>query len=54
MMLGLGPWEMLILAVIVTALFGLGRVPVVARELGRLHGVRQRIKREFRQLFRFF
>ncbi len=54
MILGLGPWELLLLGVLVTALFGLGRVPDAARELGRLHGLSQRIKRKFGWLSRFF
>lgn len=54
MILGLGPWELIILGVLVTALFGLGRLPAIARDLGRIHGFIQRLKSEFRQLFRFF
>ena len=54
MILGLGPWELLLLGVLVTALFGLKRLPDAARELGRLHGFSQRIKRKFGWLSRFF
>ena len=54
MILGLGPWELLLLTLVASALFGLGRIPSLARDLGRLHGLVQRLKRELRQLFRFF
>ncbi|MCW8860190.1 MAG: twin-arginine translocase TatA/TatE family subunit [Deltaproteobacteria bacterium] len=45
MILGLGPWELIILGVLVTAMFGLGRLPSIARDLGRIHGFVQRVKR---------
>ncbi|MDX2495004.1 MAG: twin-arginine translocase TatA/TatE family subunit [Desulfuromusa sp.] len=54
MILGLGPWELVVLGVLVTSLFGLRRLPNAARELGRLHGLSQRIKRKFGWLSRFF
>ena len=54
MILGLGPWELLLLGVLIVALFGLGSLPTVARDLGRLHGFIQQIKRKFGWLSRFF
>ena len=33
MILGLGPWELLLLGVLVTAVFGLGGLPAAARDL---------------------
>ncbi len=54
MILGLGPIELLILTALVVALFGLGRLPQIAREVGRFHGAIQRLKNELRGLFRFF
>lgn len=46
MILGLGPWELALLALLVIALFGLGRLPAVARDAGRIYGLLQRLKRE--------
>lgn len=54
MILGLGPWELILLGVLFSALFGLKQLPKAARELGRLHGFSQRIKRKFPWLTRFF
>lgn len=54
MILGLGPWELMLLGVLFVALFGLKRLPDAARELGRLHGLSQRMKRKFPWLSRFF
>jgi Sec-independent protein translocase protein TatA len=45
-----GLWELLLLGGLLVLLFGLGRVPGCARQLGRLHGLRQRLK----NLLRFF
>ncbi|MEA3545258.1 MAG: twin-arginine translocase TatA/TatE family subunit [Thermodesulfobacteriota bacterium] len=53
MILGLGSWELLLLGILVTALFGLKRLPAAARDLGRLHGFSRRIKRKFGWLSRF-
>ncbi len=54
MLFGLGPLELLLLGVLIAVLFGVGRLSFAARELGRLHGLVQRIKREIGQLFRIF
>lgn len=45
MLFGLGPLELLLLGGLVVALFGLHRAPKMARDLGRLHGTIQRLKR---------
>lgn len=54
MILGLGLWELVLLAGVFVALFGLGRVPQVALQLGRLHGLMQRVRRLLRHPFRLF
>lgn len=54
MILGLGIWELVLLGGIFVALFGLGRVPQVALQLGRIHGLVQRVRGIFRNPFRFF
>ncbi len=54
MILGLGIWELVLLGGVFIALFGLGRVPQVARELGRVHGLIQRIRGLLRNPFRLF
>lgn len=54
MILGFGPWEICLLLVLLVALFGLGRLPKILGELGRVHGTVQRVKNEFRNLFRWF
>lgn len=54
MILGLGIWELVLLAGVFIALFGLGRVPQVARELGRIYGLIERIRGFLRNPFRLF
>ena len=54
MILGLGPWELILLGVLFSVLFGLKKLPKAARELGRLHGFSQRIKRKIPWISRFF
>lgn len=54
MFFGLGPMELIILGVLFVGLFGLKKVPQAARELGRLHGMIQKLKRRFPFLNRFF
>jgi Sec-independent protein translocase protein TatA len=44
---GLGPFELIILATLVVAIFGLGRVPKIAHKVGWLHGTLRRLKREY-------
>jgi Sec-independent protein translocase protein TatA len=53
-MFGFGILELAILGGLFVALFGLRRVPQAARELGRLHGLIQRIKAILHNPFRFF
>lgn len=47
MILGLGLWELALLLGLLIAIFGLGRFPEIARDLGRLQGTLQRIRRRF-------
>lgn len=54
MILGLGIWELVLLGGICVAIFGLGRVPEVALQLGRIHGLVQRVRGLLRNPFRFF
>lgn len=54
MILGLGIWELVLLGGMFVALFGLGRVPRVARELGRVYGLIERIRGLLRNPFRLF
>ena len=54
MILGFGPWELILLGILFSALFGLKHFPKAARELGRLHGFSQQIKRKFPWVSRFF
>lgn len=54
MILGLGPFELIVLGVLFAAFFGLKKVPMAARELGRIHGTIQKLKRRFPFLLRFF
>ena len=53
-MFGFGVWELTLLALLVGFLFGFRNLPQMAREMGRLHSMIQRIKDEIRSLFRFF
>lgn len=52
MLFGFGPLELILLGVLFVALFGLKKVPGAARELGRLHGTVQKLKRRFPFLFK--
>ncbi len=54
MIFGLGIWELVLLGAIFVALFGLGRVPQVALQLGRIHGLVQRVRGLLRNPFGFF
>lgn len=54
MILGLGLWELVLLGGLVVILFGLGRVPQVARDTGRVYGLFQRIRGLLRNPFSFF
>lgn len=54
MIFGLGIWELVLLGAIFVALFGLGRVPQVALQLGRIHGLVQRVRGLLRNPFRLF
>ena len=54
MILGLGLWELVLLGVLFSALFGVKQFPKAARELGRLHGFSQRIRRKFPWISHFF
>jgi Sec-independent protein translocase protein TatA len=47
-------WELALLGGIFVALFGLGRVTQVALQLGRIHGLIQRLRGLLRNPFRFF
>ncbi|MEE4253207.1 MAG: twin-arginine translocase TatA/TatE family subunit [Desulfuromusa sp.] len=47
MMFGFGLWELILLGVIIVAIFGLNRVPTIARNAGRVHGLTQRLKRQY-------
>lgn len=47
MIFGLGLWELVILGVLIIAIFGLGRVPDIAQDLGRVYGLTQILKRKF-------
>jgi Sec-independent protein translocase protein TatA len=44
---GFGPFELIILAALIVAIFGLGRAPEIARKVGWLHGTLQRLKRNY-------
>jgi|GEM_PF-3684861 len=54
MFFGLGPLELILLGVLFVAFFGLKKVPLAARELGRIHGTIQKLKLRFPFLLRFF
>ncbi len=54
MIFGLGLWELFLLGGLFVALFGLKRFPDAARQVGRFHGLSQRLKRKFGWLSRFF
>ncbi|SEA55425.1 mttA/Hcf106 family protein [Desulfuromusa kysingii] len=54
MILGLGPWELALLAILFSAIFGLKQLPKAARELGRLHAWSLRLKQKLPWVSRFF
>jgi Sec-independent protein translocase protein TatA len=52
MLFGLGLWELIILAGLFVALFGLKQVSPAARQLGRIHATWQKLKHKFPFLLR--
>lgn len=52
MIFGFGLWELILLGVIILAIFGLNRVPTIARNAGQVYGLTQRLKRQYPWLSR--